>query len=74
MRGAGYFTALDSDEVAEMLVSSMTKDAIYMWLLDLIQWEMPLHVFIAEHCDPDILIERFAAAFPECVSRDREYE
>lgn len=57
-----------------MLVDSMTKDALYLWLLDLIQWEMPVSEFIAQHCDPDILIERFAAAFPECVSRDREYE
>ena len=73
MRGAGYFTALDSDEVAQMLVDSMTKDAIYMWLLDLIQWEMPLHVFIAEHEDPDILIQKFADAFPESVSPDPEY-
>ena len=74
MRGAGYFTALTSDEVAQMLVDSMTKDAIYMWLLDLIQWEMPLHVFIAEHEDPDILIQKFADAFPESVSPDPEYE
>ena len=74
MRGAGYFTALDSFEVAQMLVDSMTKDAIYMWLLDLIQDEMPISEFIAQHCDPDILIQRFADAFPESVSVDREYE
>lgn len=74
MRGAGYFTALDSDEVAAMLVDTMTKDAIYMWLLNLIENEMPLSVFIAEHEDPDILIQAFANAFPESVSPDPEYE
>jgi hypothetical protein len=74
MRGAGYFTALTSDEVAQMLVDTMTKDAIYMWLLDLIQWEMPVWSFIAEHEDPDILIQKFADAFPDSVSADPEYE
>ena len=74
MRGAGYFTALDSDEVARMLVDTMTKDAIYMWLLDLIQWEMPLWAFIAEHEHPDDLMQKFADAFPDSVSADPEYE
>lgn len=74
MRGAGYFTALDSDEVARMLVDTMTKDAIYMWLLDLIQWEMPLWSFIAEHEHPDDLMQKFADAFPDSVSADSEYE
>lgn len=74
MRGAGYFTALDSFEVAQMLVDHMSNEQVMEWVKNLIEWEMPLSEFIAQHCNPAELIHAFADAFPECVSRDREYE
>lgn len=74
MRGAGYFTALDSDEVAQMLVDHLSDERVMQWVKNLIEWEMPLSVFIAEHEDDDILMQAFADAFPESVSPDPEYE
>tara|TARA_R100000353_G_scaffold15288_2_gene14836 strand:+ start:8103 stop:8327 length:225 start_codon:yes stop_codon:yes gene_type:complete len=74
VRGAGYFTALDSFEVAQMLVDHFSDERVMQWVKNLIEWEMPLSAFIAEHEDPDILIQAFADAFPESVSPDSEYE
>jgi pentose-5-phosphate-3-epimerase len=72
MRGAGYFTTLDANEVARMLVEHLPTQAILDWVKHLIEWEMPLHLFIAEHEDPDVLISAFADAFPDMVSIDAE--
>ncbi len=74
MRGAGYFTALDSDEVAQMLIDYMPDLHILDWVIYLIELEKPLSSFIAEHCHPDELIQKFANTFPDSVSVDREYE
>ena len=74
MRGAGYFTALTSDEVAQMLVAHLSASEVMDWVKNLIEWEMPLWSFIAEHEDPDDLIQKFADAFPYSVSADPEYE
>jgi len=74
MRGAGYFTALDADEVAQMLVARLSASEVMDWVKNLIESEMPLWSFIAEHEHPDDLIQKFADAFPDSVSMDREYE
>ena len=74
MRGAGYFTALDSFEVAQMLVDHLSDEQVMEWLKNLIEGEMSVSGFIAEHEDPDILIQAFADAFPDSVSPDSEYE
>ena len=74
MRGAGYYTGIDSDEVARMLVEHFSNERVMQWVKNLIEWEMPLWVFIAEHEDPDVLIQAFADAFPDSVSPDPEYE
>ncbi len=73
MNGAGYATNLDSDEVAAMLVANMSDAAVMDWVKNLIEWEMPLSVFIAEHEDPDNMMQMFADAFPDCVRTDPDY-
>ena len=57
-----------------MLVDHLSDERVMQWVKNLIEWEMPLSAFIAEHEDPDILIQAFADAFPESVSPDSEYE
>ena len=74
MRGAGYFTEFDSFEVAAMLIDHLSNERVMQWVKDLIEWEMPLSSFIAEHCHPDELIQKFADTFPDSVSPDSEYE
>jgi len=72
MRGAGYFTTLDANEVARMLVAHFSDEQVVQWVRNLIEYEMPLSAFIAVHEDPDVLISAFADAFPDMVSIDAE--
>lgn len=73
MNGSGYATNLDSDEVAAMLVANMSNAEVMDWVKNLIEWEMPLSAFIAEHEDPGHLMQMFADAFPDSVRTDPEY-
>ena len=74
MRGAGYYTNLDQDEVAEMLCDSKYRSQVLEWVAELITDMMPLHAFIAKHEEPDVLMQMLADRFPESVSVDSEYE